>query len=83
VWEGCEIVWWYTSVISCALSQRRQFFNDVHVLDLDLNAWLGQNQGLEENREGGVKTEGEVPEVLPLFILPTSFIPTEFAHADV
>jgi hypothetical protein len=53
------------------------------VLDLDLNAWLGQNQGLEENREGGVKTEGEVPEVLPLFILPTSFIPTEFAHADV
>ena len=69
--------------MSCALSQRRQFFNDVHVLDLDLNAWLGQNQGMEENREGGVKTEGEVPEVLPLFILPTSFIPTEFAHADV
>jgi hypothetical protein len=53
------------------------------VLDLDLNTWLGQNQGLEENREGGVKTEGQVPEVLSLFILATSFIPSEFAHADI
>jgi hypothetical protein len=38
---------------------------------------------MEANREGGVKTDGEVPEVLPLFIYPTIFIPTEFAHSDV
>ena len=48
-----------------------------------MNVWLGQNQGMEANREGTVKTEDQVPEVLPLFSLPTSFIPTEFALADV
>jgi dynein heavy chain, axonemal len=41
--------------------QRRQHFDDVHVLDLDLNAWLGQGQGFEVNREGGLKTEGAPP----------------------
>ena len=41
--------------------QRRQHFDDVHVLDLDLNAWLGQEQGFEVNREGGLRTEGTPP----------------------
>ena len=36
--------------------QRRQFFNDVHVLDLDLNAWLGQANGFEALRDSGLKT---------------------------
>ena len=41
--------------------QRRQFFDDLHVLDLELNTWLGQDQGFEAIREGGLKTEGTCP----------------------
>jgi hypothetical protein len=43
--------------------QRRQFSDEVHILDLDLNTWLGQDQGFEAVREGGLKTEGTSPGV--------------------
>ena len=36
--------------------QRRQNFNDLHILDLELKAWLGEEQGLALEREGGIKT---------------------------
>ena len=41
--------------------QRRQFFEDVHVLDLERNTWLGQDDGFEAIRDGGLKTEGQSP----------------------
>lgn len=37
------------------------FFDDVHVLDLDLNKWLGVDEGKEVLREGGLKCEGQSP----------------------
>ena len=47
--------------------QRRAFNEDVHILDLDLNTWLGQDQGFEPLREGGLKTEGTSPGVICMF----------------
>jgi len=35
--------------------QRTQYFNDVHVLDLKENLWVGEEQGVGVEREGGVK----------------------------
>jgi hypothetical protein len=56
--------------------QRRQFIDDVHILDLDLNAWLGQDQGFEAIREGGLKTEGTSPGVQYLLIsCPKKLLP--------
>jgi dynein heavy chain len=40
---------------------RRQNFNDLHVLDLQRNAWLGEEHGMAVDREGGLKTEGNPP----------------------
>lgn len=41
--------------------QRRQFFDDLHILDLDLNKWLGQEDGLDAIRDGGIRLEGTGP----------------------
>ena len=34
---------------------RRQYFNDMYILDLESNTWLGEEQGLSVDREGGLK----------------------------
>ena len=41
--------------------QRRQYFNDVHILDLKENTWVGEEQGVSVEREGGLKIEGTPP----------------------
>eukprot|EP00960_Hanusia_phi_P043077 755854-Hanusia_phi.AAC.7 len=41
--------------------ERRQHFNDMHIFDVETKTWLGEENGIQVEREGGVRTEGSLP----------------------
>jgi hypothetical protein len=56
-----NLVYWCKPTLSVSWTdgghgQRRQNFNDLHVLDLDSKCWLGEEQNFAIDREGGIKT---------------------------